>query len=176
MTIPVAKARSRAEIEHIVQTIKKSINFTGNAFPVLWFLESVIPLIDPSFSYDYVKSSELPTNTYAYYDPVRNIMKIDEKVYERASNGNPRDKFTIAHEIGHYFLVDQIAFTRSETGSVPAYMNPEWQANVFAGELLIPSNEIKGLSVEEIVKIYKVSHQAAEIAYTNVNRQLKQKQ
>lgn len=169
MNIPVAKPRSRAEIERFVQYIKRQIHFKGTEFPVLWFLESVIQSIDPSFSYDYVKSDELPDNTYAYYDPIRNVMKIDENVYIRACEGNPRDKFTLAHEIGHYFLVDEIAFTRKENGEVPAYMNPEWQANVFAGELLIPSNEIRGLSVGEIVKKYNVSYQAAQIAYKNAN-------
>lgn len=48
---------------------------------------------------------------------------------------------------------------------MPAYRNPEWQANTFASALLIPKNQTKFMSIEQISNKCKVSHQAAEIAH-----------
>lgn len=170
MNKPIATPRSKAEIIRFVKDIKKSIKFDGLNFPVCFFVEQILPLIDKTFTYNYVDKSELPKNTYAYFDPINNIMKIDQNVYLRATEGSARDRFTIAHEIGHYFLVDKIAYTRSENEIVPAYMDPEWQANVFASELLIPSDKIGNMSVNEITKNCCVSKTAAEIALKNAKK------
>lgn len=143
MNKPIAKARSRKDIIKFVRYLKSRLNFTGLMFPVCEFVEQILPELDKSFSLEYVERYELPENTYAYYDPINNTMKIDQDVYLRAANGVARDRFTIAHEIGHYFLIDEIAYTRRENESVPAYRDPEWQANAFASELLMPSNDIK---------------------------------
>lgn len=112
----------------------------------------------------------MPSNTYAYYDPVNNLMMIDEEVYLRACNGVARDRFTIAHEIGHYFLVDKVMYTRKSDEKIPAYCDPEWQANAFASELLIPSRKILHMPVSSIVRECKVSYQAAEIALKNAKK------
>jgi Zn-dependent peptidase ImmA (M78 family) len=57
-----------------------------------------------------------------------------------------RDNFTIAHELGHYFLhyylqtprpKTPISFTRYGAGPI------EWQANRFAAALLMPANEFR---------------------------------
>lgn len=170
MNRPVAKPRSRDSIINYVQNIKKRLRYDGLGFPVCTFIENIIQAIDPNFSYEYVENSELPENTYAYYDPINNIMKIDENVYCRALKGSPRDIFTIAHEIGHYFLVDEIAFARSENEKIPAYMDPEWQANTFAAELLMPSDKILGMSIGEIMRTCHVSKTAAGIAHKNAKK------
>ena len=44
-----------------------------------------------------------------------------------------------------------------------AYEDPEWQANCFAGELLVPKRLVKNLSVEEIVEQCKVTQAMASI-------------
>lgn len=46
-----------------------------------------------------------------------------------------------------------------------AYLNPEWQANTFAGALLIPNNLIGNMSIPQIAYECGTSYQAAEIAY-----------
>ena len=99
-------------------------------------------------------------------------MKIREDVYERATMGVPRDIFTIAHEIGHALLhddIEEIALARNDE-NIKAYENPEWQANTFAGELIAPSDTVKGLSVEEIASIYNCSLQVAEIQLNHCNK------
>ena len=78
---------------------------------------------------------------------------------------NLDDTFTIAHEIGHYFLHrNGFSFARTER-QVPAYSDPEWQANTFASFLLMPRAQTSFMSIEDIEYKCGVSHQAAEIAY-----------
>ncbi len=165
MPTQIAPALSRVAIEQLTDNIRTKFNCTNYYFDIISFLEMVIPSIDGSFNYDYVESNELPDKTYAYYDSSKNQIKILSTVYERACNDNGRDRFTIAHEVGHYFLHREgCMFARTEL-EVPAYRSPEWQANTFASALLIPKNLTKYLSIEQIANKCKVSHQAAEIAY-----------
>lgn len=98
--------------------------------------------------------------------PTVPLIKIREDVYERACDGQARDRMTIAHEVGHLFLHGQekISLARlSNNTAVPAYLDPEWQANAFAGELLAPYKYIKELSVSNIRDKYGVSITAASI-------------
>ncbi len=95
----------------------------------------------------------------------KNTIKIREDVYERAYAGYGRDRLTIAHEIGHLILhrPENISLTRADNVNIPAYLNPEWQANAFAGELLAPYEVIKDKSLPEIVDTYGITYDAAKI-------------
>ena len=78
-----------------------------------------------------------------------------------------RDRFTIAHELGHYFL-------HSAQGDIPivAFRNGstriEWEANWFAASLLMPKAEFRqaarlGLSVAALASRFGVSQEAARV-------------
>lgn len=84
-----------------------------------------------------------------------------------------RDRFTIAHEIGHFILhkPGMIELARTQTvQDIPIYKKPEWQANTFAGELLAPPQVIRGLSLEEVSSSCGVSLQVSEIQLKNMNK------
>lgn len=165
MSTAIAPALSRATIERLTNNIRTRINCNECYFDIIPFVEIVIPAIDSTFNYEYVSSNELSPGMYAYYDPKENTMKILSSVYDRACCDIGRDRFTIAHEAGHYFL-HQNGYSFARTNQeVPKYCDPEWQANTFASALLIPRTLTKNLSVEEIKNRCKVSYQAAEIAY-----------
>jgi hypothetical protein len=81
--------------------------------------------------------------------------------------GNLRNRFTIAHELGHYFL-------HSNVGKKPIAVNRagsdrlEWEANWFAGAFLLPSQRLrsdweKHRSVAQIAAAYQVSQPVVEI-------------
>lgn len=85
-----------------------------------------------------------------------------------ASYTSPRrDRFTIAHELGHYFLHSNqgeisIVAKRLGTGRV------EWEANWFAAALLMPAKSFteefeKNSDVARLAVIFGVSRDAAEI-------------
>jgi hypothetical protein len=95
----------------------------------------------------------------------KRIILIRDDVYEGACMGIGRDRFTITHEISHLILHsdDRLVMNRSSV-SVPAYKNPEWQANTLSSFLLMPKKFIIGYNhIEDICKDFGVSIEAAEI-------------
>ena len=165
MSITIAKPLSSRKIEQYAMNIRSLSNCTDCYFDIISLIEKTIPKIDETFNFEYVDSQELEPNTYAYYDPAENTIRVAEDVYVRASNDVGRDRFTLAHEVGHYMLHrNGITFSRA-TAKTPIYCDPEWQANTFASALLIPRCSTGSMTIEQIQEECKVSHQAAEIAF-----------
>lgn len=99
-----------------------------------------------------------------------------------------RQKFTIAHELGHYYLhetgadrlfVDRIVYFRNSVSSSGAQQH-EIEANKFAAELLMPMNLVKAilesypseLSEHDTFKLanqFGVSQQAMTFRLTNLD-------
>ena len=105
--------------------------------------------------------------------PSYNTIKIREDVYEKAIRGDGRARFTILHEVGHLFMHDndRVALCRkSDNKPLKVYENPEWQADVFASELLMAEQLVKDMSIEEIVVQCGVSHAAAVCQYKHIRR------
>ncbi len=130
-------------------------------FPIVEFFELVFCVV---WDYDLrvIHPLCMPEN-HADTDPCNRIIRIREDVYTGAISGHGRDRFTIAHEIGHVLLEhDAPTLARIDPSvSVPAYKDPEWQANAFAGELLMPYHLARSCSVDEIASRCKVTTDAA---------------
>jgi Zn-dependent peptidase ImmA (M78 family) len=78
-----------------------------------------------------------------------------------------RRRFTIAHEIGHLILGHTCTKIQGESS------HNETEANIFAGELLVPTNFIKTdfkntPSLPDLCKLYRVSDQALTIKLMDV--------
>jgi len=114
---------------------------------------------------------------------------LDTPVYEGLNRGHARHRFTAAHEVGHAVLhAGQIAAMQdSAKGTValfrphdiPAYENPEWQANAFASSILMPFSGVQNIirrsawlgvpfAAMAIAPVFKVSREAAEIRIKNL--------
>lgn len=93
--------------------------------------------------------------------PSRNLIKLREDVYEKACEGDGFSRATCAHELFHWLRhrEDTVSFCRraEDFKKRRVYEDPEWQANCFLGELLVPKNLVKGMSVEEVMKKCGVS-------------------
>lgn len=135
-------------------------------FPIVHFIEWCLPELE--MDYEIVPVCEMK-NAYGITHTGKGIMRIREDVYERAIAGCPRDRFTLCHELGHFLLhtPDRVSFAR---GEVPAYMDSEWQANTFAGELMAPCEVIRGMTVEEIMEKCGMSFTAATIQYKKASK------
>lgn len=158
-----ATARSKNYIRNLTNKIRELLDLKNDeSFDVIHILEFVIlDCFDIVLSI--VEKHEMP-DKYAEYNPIKKELKIREDTYENAINGIGRDRFTIAHEIGHIFLhSNNVSLARSNE-EIPIYCNPEWQANTFARELLCPINGIiKGDNDETLAKRYGVSKEVARI-------------
>lgn len=96
----------------------------------------------------------------------------DFKIVLPAHTGPSRDRFTIAHELGHYVLhylwdpqkaVGKMMATRRGSDRI------EWEANWFAAAFLMPSEEFRreyalhGGDLSALAHRFGVSAQAAEV-------------
>ncbi len=159
-----ACAISRNDIRAYVHKIKSMVGLEKNLyFPVVQFLENILPILIPDFQVEYSTVAEMG-NLHGETYPSRNLIRIREDIYLGAVAGKGRDRLTIAHEIGRLFLHedDAIALCRLEPGQkLKPYEDPEWQANAFGGELLASSYLIKGMSETEVQTRCGVSAAAA---------------
>lgn len=93
----------------------------------------------------------------AYYNPLENFIYIKEEVLEDLDNGLYRSNFTLAHEFFHFLQHKVLNFVFEEAEESPKpFVNPEWQADEFAAQLLLPT---KYLDVNDDIleKQFKVS-------------------
>ena len=97
---------------------------------------------------------------------------IRDSTYAGIVNGNPRDIFTLHHEIGHYILKHERELNRGQIGKHEFYEDSEWQANAFASEILMPIDEIENIlnnqpNVDwtDIYYQFPVSVEAAQYRY-----------
>lgn len=160
-----AKPTSRKELSNLAHDLRASMGLEyKHYFPIIQFIEKVLPIIDPEFDYEIVEMDDLPEKTYALTYPDEKKMKIRADVYEAACQGQGRARFTLAHELCHYLLHDEdnISFARGGI-EVPKFMDTEWQANTFAAELLAPGYLIRNMSIEEISQNCGISYQCARI-------------
>lgn len=157
-----AEPLSRRKIGALAHELRKIMEFEHEPFfPIVHFIEWVLATPESGMDFEIVPEEEM-YDTYGTTNTGKNKMIIREDVYNRAVQGNPRDRFTLCHELGHYLLhqPENITYAR---GNIPAFRNPEWQANTFAAELMAPGYLIQNMSVSEIVEKCGISRQAAEI-------------
>ncbi len=158
---------SRKNIREIARVFREASGLEDVLyFPIVQFIEWILPKLGLDF--EIIAVNEMG-NAYGVTHTGIRIMKIREDVYNGAVLGNPRDRFTLCHELGHFILhgPDRVSFAR---GEVPAYMQPEWQANAFAGELMAPQNLVMGMWPDEIAEKCGMSLKAAEIQYREYHK------
>jgi Zn-dependent peptidase ImmA (M78 family) len=167
----VAKPTSRKNIRELTNAIRRLVGmYDEKHFPVIHLLELGLHYLYPDFSYEIVAPNEMK-NEYGVTYPERNLIRLREDVYENAISGSARDRFTVAHEIGHLIMhrPGSIALARAQhIATIPPYKEPEWQANTFAAELLAPPHNIKGLSIKEVSLSCGVSLDVARIQLQNI--------
>lgn len=165
MGSPEAKPLSRNKIRAMAAWLRKQLKLEDNLyFPIAQVIEWILAS-DTKFDYEIIPVEKMPTE-YAKTYPERNMIHIREDVYEGVCRDQGRARFTLVHELFHYLqhTSENIIFARSSSSDrVPAYKNPEWQANTFAGELLVPKNLVEGLTIDEVMEKCGVSRQCAEI-------------
>ena len=164
-----AEPRSRIGIRKMTRKIREIVGCENNlAFPVVKFIEWILANPEDGIDLEIVEPQEMQ-DTYGPTNTGSNKMCIRRDVYEGAVKGDPRDRFTLCHEVSHYFLHQphSISFAR---GKIPRYRDPEWQANTFAGELMAPYELVKDMSAEEIAVKCKMSRQAAKIQYNEYHK------
>lgn len=143
-----AKPISRLEIINKANEVRNAIKIKLDEYFPIELFEIFLEAMD----YKMIILKDQDMEEEAVTIPELKIVKIKESVYNGLIEGNPRDRFTAGHELGHIILRHNkttVQFARSFE-EVKAYENPEWQANEFAACLLAPLSECKNRSLEDI--------------------------
>ncbi len=152
---------SRQNIREMTVNLRAKVGLRNVCyFPAIEFLELGMVRFFPDFNYEYLDRKEMG-NDEGLTVPEEHKIKIRLDVLEAAYQGNGRARFTIFHEIGHYFLHLNQPPCLARNMSIPPYERSEWQANVWAAELLMPAHIVKGMRIDEIIQECQVSREAA---------------
>ena len=133
-------------------------------------------LLRAHFGFDYAVR-EMQAGHDGVTDFAEKICAVSEDVYNGIAEDHPRSRFTGAHEFGHVVLhanqlTEQLregrAVPQLYRGEIQSYEDPEWQANYFAGAILMPAVHMFELYAEgadeyEVADIFTVSRRSAEI-------------
>ena len=165
-----AKPTSRITVRGITELFRHVLEMEEMInFPIVKVLDKMCETFE-GFSYEIVPDYSLGYSKHAEIDVERRHIRIEERVYEGACDGNGRDRMTIAHEIGHYILICVLGYNVKEIDefeTCEAYRDPEWQAKCFAGELLVDYKLTEDMMPEEIMENCGVSYDAAVYQYNH---------
>lgn len=153
---------SRKDIESFSEQISEEFNltdFSSGEDPLTQFVKNLGGRIHYQNPSDFITSEAGSIKVWG---------QNDFDIYLSTFSGPLRDRFTIAHELGHYFLHSRqgevpLRATRKGSGQL------EWEANWFAASLLMPSKKFAEVSANYQGDIYaiaghfQVSSQAVEI-------------
>ena len=163
----VSEPLSRNQLRDLAYRVRKTIGLKETLyFPVVRFMEMILPRIREDFQYNIVPIKEFPAFKHADFDISNTCVNIREDVYYNAVKGCGRDRMTIAHEIAHFLLIKIFGVKLNRIhGEQPAvYRDPEWQAKALAGEIMCPAHLIGGMNAELVSSKCGVSMAAASFA------------
>lgn len=159
------------ELRRLAKIIREVLDLTNELyFPIVEVLE-LLHKFDEEAHFEIVEADELEENEHAVTDIISKTIKIRADVYEGACNGVGRDRMTIAHEFAHFITLCTLGFKLARSFGdvdIPPYRDPEWQAKCLAGELLIDSDLVKGMSAAEISRKCGVSYDAAKLQLSKI--------
>ena len=184
--VPVVSGMSKNQIERRALSLLKSYCpenlLVAKPTPVLEIFEDFVygrygftPLIQ-----------DLPAGLEGRTNITTRTVELDSATHQALEENNVRARFSTAHEIGHVDLHrEEKAFsgiltskdvTYARRKDIPAYLDPEWQANTFSGALLMPlpvvKNLMKNYSGLELLEImtekFCVSWEAAKIRTSKI--------
>lgn len=108
--------RSWDSIEELCNSLREQFSIAHNReFPVIEFLENIV---DHQLGLARFEVASIPEmgNAEGYTCPKGDFIRLREDVYVGACKGVGRDRFTAAHELGHFVMHTQIPLARATRG------------------------------------------------------------
>lgn len=91
----------------------------------------------------------------------RPVITLSRATYARLEKADDRARMTAAHELGHLLMHTQQPVFYYRTKARDYHVDPEWQANYFAGALLMPVEAFRKMkTVRQARKAFGVSRAA----------------
>ncbi len=180
MSNTIATPLSKIKIKNVCMAVRRILHLSRiERFDVVKMLDKLVfAMEDYGYQFNYEvrpdDDSIFNIKEEALTELKTGTIYIKQSVMDEAcSKKNARAIFTLAHELGHYFLhyfPNDVSLARVPDGvKFPIFMDAEWQADNFAAELLMPEETCRDMSIEGIMNIYNVSGQAATTKYNKLN-------
>jgi len=159
---------SRKRIRERAQEVRDAFKITTPCFPIMEIVEYWLPRVCEPFVLELLSIEDMAarfgSGTHAMTHPDELHMMLREDVYRGAWKDQGRDRFTVAHEMGHLVLHRFVGMARRLRTEVLTFENSEWQADTFAGELLMPLPDVlEHATAQDIATVFKVSLEAARV-------------
>jgi len=116
-------------------------------FPIMEVIEFKLSTFFPGYYLDVCDEDEMGDDGGRVIAG-QNCIKLRNDVYEGACRGNGWHRFTASHEFAHFLLHREVVFARTCSDDQPVYRDAEWQADSFAGSLLMSSRHVNQFSCE----------------------------
>ncbi|QWG17843.1 helix-turn-helix domain-containing protein [Bradyrhizobium sediminis] len=135
-------------------------------FPIMEILEFKMASLLDGFHVD-VQDKESMGSEEGRVVAGENIIVLREDVYEGAWKENGRDRFTACHEFAHFLMHRTVTMARMRDDGEKIYCDAEWQADTFAGSLLMSTRHLSRFkSPDDAAVQCKMSAPAAEVMWT----------
>ena len=166
------------KIENLANKLRKALNIKPYApFPILDVIESLST--NGLLTIQYLENDDpmFIDGALAKYNPIDDFIYIKESALEKLECGEYQVNFTLAHELFHWFQCRVLEFEFEEVDKCPSYADPEWQANEFAAQLLLPTKSIicNKNQTSILAEIYKITESCVVTRKLYYQRRIKRK-
>ncbi len=133
------------------------------AFPIMDIVEFRLDAFFPGYYLD-VCDRDAMGDDEGRVIAGQNCIMLRQDVYDGAWQGAGRFRFTVAHELGHFLMHREVAFARVREDDQPIYRDAEWQADEFAGGLLMSARHVRSFAgAEDAAQKCGISSEAARV-------------
>lgn len=150
----VVRPRSNAVLRQLAEGVRsRFITDDRVDFPIIEVLELELSKLLEDFVFDVREIDEMG-DLEGLVRAGESMLSLRKDVYHGACNGFGRDRFTACHEFAHYLLHRDVGMARVRDSSIKVYCDSEWQADRFAGALMMSSRHLH---------LFKDAEHAAEL-------------
>lgn len=156
---PMSMAAIRGFAEKVRGVFTKD---TDILFPIMDVLELRLTKVIDGFYLDPIDEVDMG-DLEGLVIAGENRLCLRNDVYEQACRGNGRARFTACHELAHFLMHRNVSMARVREDNVPIYCDSEWQADTFAGALMMSARHFPQFrTVEEAARACGMSTTAAK--------------
>ena len=135
-------------------------------FPIMDVLEFRLARFEDDFYLD-VRSCEEMGEDEGRMIAGKNGLALREDVYRSAWEGEGRARFTACHELAHYLMHRNVTFARTREATTAIYRDSEWQADTFAGFLMMSHRHLPQFAdSDDAASKCGMSWHAAEVMFS----------
>ena len=158
----VVQSRTRREVEQLAAETRIAIGLDlERRVSMLPILEQLLYDAIPGYDFQIEEDREMMGHE-GLTDCNRPIIKLRHSTYLGLERGEPRARFTAAHEFGHLLMHCRMPTYRPFTTERDPLRDPERQANIFAAAFLMPEAAFRRCrTVKEAMRRFGVSRDAA---------------